>query len=196
MYLFSLLISQEQFSYFADKSRKCRSSVWWQCNMVFFIQSHLNDGLKLRGYTPAANRHFLLQKNAVRILTLRCRMEPCRSLLVDLGIMIQYQQYVFNSVAYSISRRVYSTKLQGVMSMAARLETERYTVQSRLSKTTIYFPNAAVKLFSSLDEETRGFPTNQFMSGVSRLWRQGLSTPSKNFMRTQSQRLDPLIHHQ
>lgn len=52
-------------------------------------------------YTPpAANRLFLLQKKAIRILFSRCRMEPCRPLFVDLGIMTLYSQNVLNSVSY------------------------------------------------------------------------------------------------
>lgn len=60
-----------------------------------------NYSLQLKGHTPlAANRLFLLQKTAIRILTSRCRMEPCRPLFVDFGIMTLYSQYVKNNMQH------------------------------------------------------------------------------------------------
>ena len=131
------------------------------CNEVLItvyyghVHSHLNYGILLWGGHPAANKLFVLQKRAIRLICGVNPLEHCKPLFTELGILTQPSMYVLACLLYvKLNINNFTTRSQ-LHNYPTRNNYKLNINKCQYSTTQKNFKYTSVKLYNELPEEIR-----------------------------------------
>lgn len=130
------------------------------------FHSHISYGLLLWGHSAGCKDVLMLQKKAVRIITSSKRLEHCRPIFKQIGIMTIFSQYVFLClISVKENQGVFSMR-QNIHNHDTRNKRNIEIPNCRLTGTQDSFPMVALKMFNSLPQEVKSLPPGAFKKKI------------------------------
>lgn len=120
------------------------------------FHSHIMYGLVIWGHSTAVQDVLILQKKAIRIVSHAGRIDHCRPLFKDLGIMTVVSQYVYNALCLLKENIDKFTPREELHCYSTRQNKNLDIPRCRLTLKQRSYPHSALRIYNTLPTGIRG----------------------------------------